>query len=310
MEKRKLKDLNLIDNFLFGQVVTYPKIGEKFSRKLLQTIFGQEFGKLTIVPQKVYYGADTHLHGARLDLYLEEADRKGEERQAADKDKESVATIYDVEPDKNSGPKDVAALPKRVRFYHAKMDNHSLISGESYKTLKNVIIIMIVPYDPFGMDRMVYTIKNGCIEEPGMPYEDGSRTIFLYTKGTKGNPPKELRELLRYMENSTISNVTNPDLQKIHQMVETVKWDAEVTIAYMRLMEDEIILLSRGREEGRQEGRQEGRVEAILEILEELGSVSDELRERITAQTDMAVLKMWLKYAAKAESIEAFQKML
>lgn len=112
--------------------------------------------------------------------------------------------------------------------------------------------------------------------------------------------------MLRYMENSTISNVTNPDLQKIHQMVETVKWDAEVTIAYMRLMEDEIILLSRGREEGRQEGR----VEAILEILEELGSVSDELRERITAQTDMAVLKMWLKYAAKAESIEAFQKML
>lgn len=33
-------------------------------------------------------------------------------------------------------------------------------------------------------------------------------------------------------------------------MVETVKSDAEVTIAYMRLMEDERILLSRGREEG------------------------------------------------------------
>ncbi len=39
MKKRKLKDLNLIDNFLFGSVVTYPGIGEEFSRKLLQIIF-------------------------------------------------------------------------------------------------------------------------------------------------------------------------------------------------------------------------------------------------------------------------------
>ena len=105
-------------------------------------------------------------------------------------------------------------------------------------------------------------------------------------------------------------------------MVEKVKLDAEVTIAYMRLMEEENILLARGRKEGLEEGKAEGKAEGlvegevkgktecILELLEELGSVSEELCKRITSQTDLEVLKTWLKYAAKAENIEAFQQML
>ena len=32
----------------------------------------REFGKLTVIPQKVYGGTDTDKHGARLDVYLEE----------------------------------------------------------------------------------------------------------------------------------------------------------------------------------------------------------------------------------------------
>ena len=47
MVKRKLEDLNLLDDFLFGSVVNYPEIGEKFIRELLHVIFGKEFGKLT-----------------------------------------------------------------------------------------------------------------------------------------------------------------------------------------------------------------------------------------------------------------------
>ena len=64
MAKRKLEDLNLLDDFLFGSVVTHPEVGEKFVREILKTIFGKDFGKLTVVPQKVYYGIDTDKHGA------------------------------------------------------------------------------------------------------------------------------------------------------------------------------------------------------------------------------------------------------
>ncbi len=267
MEKRKLNDLNLIDNFLFGSLVTYPGIGEEFSRKLLEIIFQRDFRKLKVMPQKVYYGSDTHLHGARLDVYLEEVDKEWVDRLPADRDLEDVATVYDVEPDKNGAVVDVVSLPKRVRFYHAKMDSHSLTAGESYESLKNVIIIMIVPYDPFGLDRMVYTIQNSCKEEPQMPYEDGACTLFLYTRGTKGNPPKELKELLHYMEQTTESNAKSAKLQELHRMVETVKLDAEVTIAYMRLMEDENMLLARGREEGIDEGRKKEKMCIVKNML-------------------------------------------
>ena len=74
MNQKKLKDLNLMDDFLFQAVMTYPDIGELFAQKILELIFHQQFQNLTIVAQKVYGGMDTDLRGARLDLYVEEND--------------------------------------------------------------------------------------------------------------------------------------------------------------------------------------------------------------------------------------------
>lgn len=56
MAKRKLEDLNLLDDFLFGSMVTHPEVGEKFVRESLKTIFGKDFGKLTD-----YSGPAAHL---------------------------------------------------------------------------------------------------------------------------------------------------------------------------------------------------------------------------------------------------------
>lgn len=195
MARRKLAELNLLDDFLFGTMMNYPGVGEEFGRKLLEIIFQKEFGKLTVVSQKMYYGSDTDLHGARLDVYLEEGDDAAEIR--------DQVSIYDVEPDQDSRAEQIRSLPRRVRFYHAKIDAGSLKSGESYKNLKNVIVIMIMPFDPLEMNRMVYTVRSKCEEEPDLDYDDGARTLFLYTKGTQGNPPEELRQLLHYMECTT-----------------------------------------------------------------------------------------------------------
>lgn len=236
---KKLEEMNLLDNFLFGSVVTYPEIGENFTRILLKIIFGREFKHLSVYPQKVFYGSDSNFHGTRLDVYLEEKTDDGEFSEQA--------TVYDIEPDKNDGVESINALPYRLRFYHAKIDARSLNSGNGYEKLKNVIIIMIMPYDPFGLNRMVYTIKNSCIEAPEMEYEDGARTLFLYTNETKDNPKKALKQLMHYMEDTTTQNAVNDDLMYIHTMVKTVKQDAEVTIKHMRLMEDECFLLERGK---------------------------------------------------------------
>lgn len=235
--KRNLEELNLLDDFLFGSLLTYPEIGEKFVRLLLRTIFKRDFGQMTVVPQKVYYGSGTDKHGARLDVYLEE-DFPGE-----------ANTAYDVEADQNDDKESKAMLPKRVRFYHAKIDARSLKSGEMYRSLKNVVVIIITPFDPFDRDRMVYTIHRQCEEEPDMPYDDGSKTIYLYTKGTKGNPNEELRQFLHYMEDTRKENAVNETLQNIHQMVELVREDEEVSLGYMKVLEREEMLIRQGRKE-------------------------------------------------------------
>ena len=114
--KRKLEQLNLLDDFLFGSILSYPEIGEEFCRKILKILLNVDMDRLHIVPQKVYYGSDTDRHGARLDVYIEE--EKG------------TGTIYDVEPDKNDDRELKLALPRRVRFYHSKIDGRSLKAGD------------------------------------------------------------------------------------------------------------------------------------------------------------------------------------
>ena len=58
--------------------------------------------------------------------------------------------------------------------------------------------------------------------------------------------------------------------------------------------------------EGRAEGELLGKVEFILSLLEELGTVSEDVREKIQNETDSQVLVRWFKLAAKAESMEQF----
>ena len=47
--------------------------------------------------------------------------------------------------------------------------------------------------------------------------------------------------------------------------------------------------------------------EDVLELLEELGVIPDEVRERILREKDLDVLTAWLRLAAKTNSIEEFQ---
>ena len=84
---------------------------------------------------------------------------------------------------------------------------------------------------------MVYTIRNMCEEIPSLKYDDGARTIFLYTKGTEGTPPKEISQLLHYMEHTTTENAVNDSLKSIDQMVNAVKHDKEVSLSYMKMIE-------------------------------------------------------------------------
>ena len=279
---KKLADMNLVDDFLAYSLTTHKRYGEEASRFILECILQRKIGHLTIVPQKVWYGEEPKGHGVRLDVYLDEED--GE--------------IFDMEPDSNGGADSVAALPRRVRFYHAKIDAGNLTAGDDYSTLRNVVVIFIATYDPFGRKRMVYTIKNRCVEEPDLPNEDGAWKIFLYTKGTKGEPAEELKQLARYMEHSTAENAQSAGLARLHEMVAKVKSDREVGLAYMKACEIEKRI------------RTEGKAEDILLLLAAKGEIEPRLERVITAQTDTEKLNQWLLLAAGSASVEEFQAKL
>ena len=57
-----------------------------------------------------------------------------------------------------------------------------------------------------------------------------------------------------------------------------------------------------------QSGIQKGKIDSILELLEELGTVSDELCSCIQEEKDMEVLKLYLKKASRAQSVQEFEQ--
>lgn len=119
------------------------------------------------------------------------------------------------------------------------------------------MVIIITPNDPFGHDLMMYTVKNSIKELPHTEYEDGARTLFLYTNGKICNVHEELKELLHYMEHTTEENATTDALKRIHKMVETIKMDEEVSHKYMKVLEREEMLIEKGQKMERENTERE-----------------------------------------------------
>ena len=279
--------VNLVDDFLVNSLTSHKIYGESAARYILECIFRRKIGKLQVVPQRFLCGENTGDHGIRLDVYLDE----------------EAGELFDVEPDQNDSRAEKESLPRRVRFYHAKIDAGNLAAGEDYGKLRNVVVIFITTYDPFDRDRMVYTIRNCCVEEPDLPYEDGAETLFLYTKG---DPPRELRELLQYMEDSTEENARSEELKTLHRMVTEVKRDGEVGFAYMKSFEREQRVREEARLEGLTEGLSEGKAEALLTVLGCKGEVPEALRSKILSEKDLNLLNDWFLRAISCESVEEF----
>ena len=119
---------------------------------------------------------------------------------------------------------------------------------------------------------------------------------FSYTKGTEGNPSQALRDMLKYMENSIAENVTNADIQAIHEQVDAVKQDREVGVQYMKSWEREMLIREEGREEGQVEGLQ--RLNTLIIRLTEDGRSSDIVK----AAQDEAYQKKLLEEYGLAET--------
>jgi len=239
-EKRKLKDLNLMDKFLFDEAME----DQENMKTLLDIILGQDT-QLKYPPQteKECRGSKEKRQ-VRLDVY------------AIDEDD----VVYDTEPQRTN----TKNLPKRSRLYQGMIDANLLPPGSiDFNALNTVIIIMIMPFDLFGHELYQYTFRMKCEEIQELELEDGATRIFLNSHGKHPElVSTELVELLKYMEKSTDNVVNGCESTRIHQMHERInrlKSDKEMEIKYMQKWEEKELDRQEAYAEGRNEGEQIGK---------------------------------------------------
>ena len=111
--RRKLEELDLIDDFMMNWIANDERVGEKFFRKLLSVLLEQDIGQVKVTAQRTIPALDTDYRGVRLDVeVLEIENENGTER---------VAKVYDIEPHLRND----TDFPKSNRFRQAKIDaNH------------------------------------------------------------------------------------------------------------------------------------------------------------------------------------------
>ena len=259
-EKRKLKDLNLLDKFLFDEALEDEE--NKNMKTLLDIILGQDTHLKQPPQTEKECRSSFEKRQIRLDVYTVDEDD----------------VVYDTEPQKTN----TKNLPKRSRLYQGMIDSRLLPPGcIDFNLLNPVVIIMIMPFDLFGYELYRYTFKMQCEEVPEMELGDDATRIFLNSHGKHPElVSRELIELLEYMEKSTDAVVEECESERIHQMHERVnrlKSSKEMEIKFMQKWEEKEMERQEAYAEGREEGERvgEARINKLIVYLLEQGRNKD-----------------------------------
>ena len=105
-----------------------------------------------------------------------------------------------------------------------------------------------------------------------------------------------------HKENKLYKSVMNLIVRANQDKFKEVKTMCE---ALEELMKDE---MEAKKAEGKMEGKTEGKAESVLDLLVDLGEVPEKLQAEIMGQKNPEILKQWIKYAARAETVEAFEQ--
>ncbi len=263
--KKTLEELDMMDAFLFEASTENPEDAAVIARTIVKRVTGHDLKEFTLENQKQFVGTDLNKRGIRMDLWVRETDEGAREK--------PVVRLYDIEPNIYYDH-----LPKRSRFYQAKADAKELPAGTEFEMLPELIMIWILPYDPFGDDLMLYTVKNMVVENNELVYNDGVLKLYLYTKGKKGGSD-ELRALLKYFEETTQDNAVDADLKAIQEIVGNIKHSKKEEKRFMTLQE----MIDHSYDDGVQQGIQQG----IIQTCQSLKQTKEKTIETLKAQCNI-----------------------
>ena len=279
--KKKLQELDLIDDFLSNAIASNQEINGPFYRLLLSVLLGKDLKKIRVLSQQIVPAAAPGLRGIRMDVEITEYDEG------------TVTNVYDLEPHLKDG----LHLPRHNRYYQAKIDGRYVKSGlKDFSAIPNLYVITITNYDLFGEDYMMYTFRNRCEEVPLLEYDDGLQFVYFYTKGQKGGSQK-IKNMLTYFQNSNSENAVDDATREIDSYVDRVKHLPEVEAGYMTLGDWIDGIVDDAKEEMRDELRAEVTAEISAEVTEKVSrEVTEKVSREVSEKSIQVVIEMFQEY--------------
>ena len=197
--QKRLQDLTIKDNFMFGAVMSI----EENCIAFLEMVLGFPIEKVVVSKERsmIYH---PEYRGVRLDIYA----------------RDEKHTHYNVEMQARRQ----ADLGKRSRYYHSQIDVECLEKGLPYEELPNTFVIFICDFDPFGCGLYYYSFQNECQEDTRAKLCDGNKTIFLSTKGkNKEQMPQSLVKFLKFVEADLAESEEDFDDELVRQFQTSIR---------------------------------------------------------------------------------------
>ena len=268
MEKNvvtKLEDLNLINRFLFDEVME----DRESYQATVSILLGEDIQLLDEPETEKELRVSPELREIRLDVVS--MDKGGK--------------LYYTEMQQ----KDTKNLRRRSRYYQAQLDVSLLAPGsKDFNLLSDSCLILVSPFDIFERGLYRYTFENICKECPDLKLEDGASRVFINTKGkNKCSFSQEFLDFMEYITNTTdeaAERTKSQKIKRIHEQVKRIKLSEKMGVKYMQLWEEKAYIREEGLEQGLAEGRDKHLINIICKKLakaKSLDQIADEVEESL-----------------------------
>ena len=268
MEKNvvtKLEDLNLINRFLFDEVME----DRESYQATVSILLGEDIQLLDEPETEKELRVSPELREIRLDVVS--MDKGGK--------------LYYTEMQQ----KNTKNLRRRSRYYQAQLDVSLLAPGsKDFNLLSDSCLILVSPFDIFERGLYRYTFENICKECPDLKLEDGASRVFINTKGkNKCSFSQEFLDFMEYITNTTdeaAERTKSQKIKRIHEQVKRIKLSEKMGVKYMQLWEEKAYIREEGYEEGYEEGDKKRLIYTICKKLRKgkaLEQIADEVEESL-----------------------------
>ena len=268
MEKNvatRLEDLNLINRFLFDEVME----DRESYQATVSILLGEDIELLAKPETEKELRVSPELREIRLDVVS--MDRSGK--------------LYYTEMQQ----KDTKNLRRRSRYYQAQLDVSLLEPGsKDFNLLNDSCLILVAPFDIFERGLYRYTFATFCKECPDLKLEDGATRVFINTKGkNKWAFTQEFLDFMEYLTNTTDEVAEKTEsyrIKRIHEQVKRIRLSEKMGVKYMQLWEEKAYIREEGLEQGLAEGRDKHLINIICKKLakaKSLDQIADEVEESL-----------------------------